>query len=109
METAQFIKRINRKARKESDVALRFALYNFLYKNGVPVCTISSIMGVCRGGVYNGIYLHRQKLELNDKVAVFAEEEIKQHKIVIKPVFVNVNEFFVRQRGNAMVIDDIIF
>lgn len=109
MDTKQFIETIRNNARTEWNAALRFALFSFLYKQRVSVKTISRIIGCSCVNVYNGIYKHRQQLVLKDKIATNAEEEVKNHKICVKPLLVEVNAYFVRQNGSALIIDDIIY
>ncbi len=108
MTTDQFIDVLKQPTRCSLNVAMRQALFYFLYKNNVPVIVIAHCTKYTRGAVYNGINKQTDLLDCNDEIAANAYDEVLQHKISIQPVLV---EQGIQRKaiGQALVIDNTIY
>ena len=108
MTTDQFIAVLKQPTHCSLNVAMRQALFYYLYNNNVPVIVIACCTRYTRGAVYNGIYKQKDLLACNDKIATSAYDEVLQHKITIQPVLV---EQGIQRKaiGQALVIDNTIY
>lgn len=108
MTTEQFIEVLKSPTRRALNVSMRQATMYLLYKNGVPVAAIARSMKITRGTVYNGIYKHTNLMDCYDKLALEANDEVANHKIVIKPTLFS-SDVCVMPVGQVLVIDNIIY
>ena len=108
MTTERFIEVLKSPTRRALNVSMRQAVVHFLYKNGMPVAVIARCMKVTRGTVYNGIYKQTNLMECNDKLACEANNEVANHKIVIRPTLFE-NDVQVMPIGQVLVIDNVIY
>lgn len=108
MTTDRFIDFLKQPTRCSLNVAMRQALFYFLYKNNVPVIVIAHCTRYTRGAVYNGIYKQKDLMGCNDEIAINAFNEVLQHKISIQPILV---EQGIQRKaiGQALVIDNTIY
>ncbi len=108
MTTDQFIELLKQPTRCSLNVAMRQALFYFLYKNNVPVVVIAHCTRYTRGAVYNGINKQNDLLGCNDGIALNAYNEVLRHKITIQPILV---EQGIQRKaiGQALVIDNTIY
>lgn len=108
MTTEQFLEVLRSPTRKELNVSMRQAVAHFLYKNNTPVAIIARSMRMTRGTIYNSIYRQASLMECNDKLAMSANDEIANHKIVVRPKLVG-SDVCIIPAGYALVIDNVIF
>lgn len=107
METEQYIKCFRTKSRESHIVAMRQALCYYLYKEDIPCTIISKVMGNARWNIYLSIYKMRDLLEVGDKMAKRAYDEISLHSIRIVPATVD-GKIMTRKIGYKLIIDNII-
>lgn len=106
--TNDLISKLKDPSRAEWSVALRFALYNFLYGKMIPIRVIAGLFGESRGSIYYGVNKHKMRLNIKDNIATMANNEIAEHRVSVKPVLVEINDTYVKNNGYVLVVDDII-
>ena len=86
MGTEEIIKIVNEKRRLEEHEGIRQALFYRLYKEGLNGCDIARLFGYSKPSAYDAIYTHRDRMEINDKKAMDANDEIWKHDVMVQPV-----------------------
>jgi len=108
MESKEFIKKLKDRSRVPSIIALRQALCYYLWKENIPCTLIGKLIGFTRRNVYLSVYHVQDSLEVGDAVLKEALNEVKSHRIQIRPFTIE-NNLISKHAGYKMIIDNIMY
>lgn len=108
MKTEEYITIMRNSRRVADSVAARQTMCYYLKENNIPFQKIASVLKISTRMAYIYYYRTRDLAETKDALIAKYMDEVKAHKISIRPIMVN-GDIQDRILGYALLIDDIIY